>query len=39
MGDVLRYTLLMAGIAFAIGFFVALVIKIVFISIQKMMKA
>ena len=36
MGNVLMYTLLMAGIAFAIGFFVALIIKIVFRSIQRM---
>ncbi len=36
MGNVLLYTLLMAGITFAIGFFVAFVIKIVFRSIQRM---
>lgn len=39
MGNVLLYTLLMAGIAFAIGFFVAFIIKIVFNTIQKMMRA
>jgi len=38
MGNVLLYTLLMAGIAFAIGFFVAFIIKIVFNTIQKMMR-
>lgn len=35
MGNVLLYTLLMAGITFAIGFFVAFIIKIVFSSIQR----
>ncbi len=39
MGNVLMYTLLMAGITFAIGFFVAFVIKIVFSTIQRMMRA
>jgi Zn-dependent membrane protease YugP len=38
MGNVLAYTLLMAGITFAIGFFVAFVIKMVFNAIQKMMR-
>ncbi len=38
MGNVLLYTLLMAGIAFAIGFFVAFIIKIVFNTIQRMMR-
>lgn len=38
MGNVLLYTLLMAGITFAIGFFVALVIKLVFSTIQRMMR-
>jgi len=36
MGNVLLYTLLMAGITFAIGFFVAFVIKVVFDTIQRM---
>ncbi len=36
MGNVLGYTLLMAVIAFAIGFLVAFIIKIVFNSIQRM---
>lgn len=36
MGNVLLYTLLMAGITFAIGFFVAFVIKIVFTTIQRL---
>ena len=35
MGNVLGYTLLMAGITFAIGFFVAFIIKVVFSSIQR----
>lgn len=39
MGNVLLYTLLMAGIAFAIGFFVAFIIKLVFSSIQSMMRS
>lgn len=39
MGNVLMYTLLMAGITFAIGFFVAFVIKIVFSTIQRMMRS
>ncbi len=39
MGNVLLYTLLMAGFAFAIGFFVAFIIKIVFSSIQRMTRA
>ena len=39
MGNVLMYTLLMAGITFAIGFFVAFLIKIVFSTIQRMMRA
>ena len=38
MGNVLLYTLLMAGITFAIGFFVAFVIKVVFSTIQRMMR-
>jgi hypothetical protein len=38
MGNVLMYTLLMAGIAFAIGFFVAFIIKLVFSTIQRMMR-
>ena len=38
MGNVLMYTLLMAGITFAIGFFVAFLIKIVFSTIQRMMR-
>ncbi len=37
MGNVLLYTLLMAGITFAIGFFVAFIIKLVFNTIQRMM--
>ena len=38
MSNVLGYTLLMAAITFAIGFFVALIIKVVFNSIQRMMR-
>ena len=39
MGNVLMYTLLMAGITFAIGFFVAFLIKILFSFIQRMVAA
>lgn len=38
MGNVLMYTLLMAGITFAIGFFVAFLIKIVFRTIQRIIR-
>lgn len=38
MSNVLGYTLLMAAITFAIGFFVALIIKVVFNSIQRMIR-